>query len=248
LDLQVGNRLILVTSDNPLLTTSHLPFKVQELTHTTEQNEAQIIIQNQIDLNSRFGRLLCAILSYQGFEKAYTIISEQRQLKDGIFKTISTKFYFTQILVSLAMSIIEREYDRGSIEFRSSEQLVKEIGNVISKENNTRNHHGTNPYDWLYLLIQALHEFIDSKFFISFPWCCNWTVKAKQQHKLQTILSDLSLLSTTDISKNKYIYSAVKLLRLQKLASLSLPAADVRKTCVRSIEEIQAWKAEQNLS
>jgi hypothetical protein len=48
-------------------------------------------------------------------------------------------------------SIIEREYNRGSVEFPSSERLVKEISNVIAKENHTGNQHLADPNDWLYL-------------------------------------------------------------------------------------------------
>ncbi len=48
-----------------------------------------------------------------------------------------------------------------------------------------------------------------------------------------------------EISRYKKIYQEVRSLRLQKLASLSLPTADVRKSSVRSIAEIQVWKVEQ---
>jgi hypothetical protein len=68
----------------------------------------------------------------------------------------------------------------------------------------------------------------------------HWTRKAKQRHKLLTILNDLSLLSAVKIPEYKPIYRDVRNLRLQKLANLSLPAADARKSSVRSITEIQA--------
>jgi hypothetical protein len=53
--------------------------------------------------------------------------------------------------------------------------------------------------DWFYLLIQSLYEYIDSKFWSSFPW----TTKAKQRHQLQSILGDLLSLTTNDITKTK---------------------------------------------
>ncbi|CAF3198815.1 unnamed protein product [Rotaria sp. Silwood2] len=203
LDSQVGNRLIMVTSDDPLLVNSHLPSTLKTQLNKKRQNgidssrkhkidkksELSSIIQSEIDLNSNFGRLLCAILFYQGFEKSHTMISEKHELARCVFIMNSNKFNSDQILASLAMSIIEREYDRETLEFPLSKLLVKKIANVIEKEKNMTNDHGIHDNDWLYLLIQALSDYIDSKFFSSFPWC-NSTDKAKQRHQLKKILND----------------------------------------------------------
>ncbi|CAF4237445.1 unnamed protein product, partial [Adineta steineri] len=193
LDCQVGNRLIMVptNNNNPLLTSSNLPFIIQTELNTTQQQSR--IIQNEIDLNSHFGRLLCAILFYQGFEKSYLIISEQDELSTCIFSTGSHKFNYNQILISLAMSIIEREYDRQILQFPSSKKLIHQIENIIHREDKTN--YGMNENDWFYLLIQSLYEYIDSKFWSSFPWC-GCTMKAKQRHKLQELLNDLLSLTT----------------------------------------------------
>jgi len=260
LDCQLGPRLIMVTSDNPLITTSHLPFLISDSldknqTETTDpsNDECQIdvgersdkisAIQSDIDLNSRFGRLICAILSYQGFERAYSILREQQELSLCTFKKISNRFSFHQILVALAMSIIEREYDRGSLEFPSTHQLLTEISHVIAQEGNTTNGNG-----WLYLVIQSLYAYIDSKFFSSFPWCCGFTIKSKQRTKLQLILNDLLSLIATEIPKNKQVYPEVENLKLQQITNLKFPIADRRETCVRSMAEIQAWQSEQQSS
>ena len=252
LNSELANRVIIVSSDQPLITTSHLPFTipdsvdVDQLTTTDFSNEHRIemehIIESDIDLNSRFGRLLCAMLSYQGFTKAYRIISEQRELVTCTFRKISNRFSFHHILVALAMSTIEREYDRGSLEFPASEQLVREIANIIATENNTG---GVNENGWFYLLIQALYEYTGSKFFSSFPWCCGCSVKSKQRSRLLQILNDLLSLTTTEIAKNKAIYPEVQMLKLQKLAALAFPIADVREICVRSLGTIYAWQTEQ---
>ncbi|CAF2871134.1 unnamed protein product [Rotaria sp. Silwood2] len=97
LDFQVGNRLILINSESPLLAISHLPFKVQTRLNRNQLNElissheyeigineidntAQLeesIIQDKIHLDSQLARLLCAILFYQGFEKSLMMISEK---------------------------------------------------------------------------------------------------------------------------------------------------------------------------
>jgi hypothetical protein len=69
LNSQVGSRLSVVPIDNPLLTASRLPFTIRTQVNTNQENEVapsdeqvRNIIQNEIDLNSQFGRLLCAIL------------------------------------------------------------------------------------------------------------------------------------------------------------------------------------------
>jgi hypothetical protein len=260
LDTRVGERLVVVSIDNPLLTSSHLPFTIQTKPNANQQSEIvplhqpemnnqsqnHGIIQKEIMLNSNFGRLLCAMLFYQGFEKSHRIISEQHELAYSTFTIDSNKFTFNQILTSLAMSIIEREYDREIVEFQLSDQLMIQIINILGKENNPNNDHWENENDWFYLLIQSLYEYIDSKFWSSFPWC-GCTIKARQRHKLQQILSDLLSISTNDIPKNKRIYPEVQILRLQKLANLSFPAADKRDMCARPMDEIRTWKAEQKL-
>ena len=264
LNSQVGNRLTMVRSNNPLLTGSHLPFSLEAQRTTNEQSEVvpshqqktdtdqmvdhsqrRSVINNQIDLNSQFGRLLCAMLFYQGFEKSHKIISENGELASCIFTTGRNLLNFNQILASLAMSIIESEYDRGSLEFGSSERVVNQIANIIGQENNSGNDRGVNQNDWFYLLIQSLYEYIDSKYWSSFPWC-GCTMKAKQRHKLQQILNDLLVLTTNEIPKNKEIQQQVQVLRLQKLANLNFPAADKREVCARPINEIRAWQLEQN--
>ncbi|CAF1454036.1 unnamed protein product [Rotaria sp. Silwood1] len=268
LDFQVGNRLILVNSESPLLANTHLPFKLQAQLNTNQQNEVvpsreydigindmvktlqidENIIQDEIQLNSQFGRLLCAILFYQGFEKSLMMINHKCELTRCIFVSDSSKFNFNQIVASLAMSIIEREYNRGSLEFHSLTLIVDQAANAIGKLYNiTRTtDHVADQNNWLYLLIQSLYEYIDSKFFISFPWygCTN---KAKQRRKLQEIVSDLISLSTHEIPRNKELYQTVQMMRLQKLAKLQFPAADKRENCVRRIIEIQAWKEKQNI-
>ena len=143
------------------------------------------------------------------------------------------------------MSIIEREYDRESLQFESSKQLVDQITNIIGKKNNTSNDFGVDKDGWFYLLIQAFYEYIDSKFWSSFPWC-GCTNKAKQSHKLQEILNDLLSLTTNDIPKNKEIQRQVQILRLQKLANLNFPTADKREMCARPMNEVRAWQLEQN--
>ncbi|CAF3875031.1 unnamed protein product [Rotaria sp. Silwood1] len=244
LDSQVGNRVIMTPSNNPLLTSSKLPSILQG--QQSNVNSSQDIIQKEIDLNSQFGRLLCAILFYQGFEKSHMIISERRELANYIFTTGSRILNFNQILTSLAMSIIEREYDRQALEFQSSQRLVNQIAIVIKKENNQVDARVIHKNDWFYLLIQSLYEYIDSKFWSSFPWC-GCTTKAKQRHKLQQILDDLLALTSNDIPKNKEIQREVQILRLQKLANLKFPAADKREICARPIEEIRAWQLEQKI-
>ncbi|CAF3966703.1 unnamed protein product [Rotaria sp. Silwood1] len=258
LDSQVGSRLIMVTSDDPLLVNSHLPFTLKTQLINKRQNEInsphnqnidkksefQHIIQREIDLNSNFGRLLCAILFYQGFEKSHAIISEKHELASCVFIMNSNKFNFDQILASLAMSIIEREYDREILEFPLSKLLVKQIANVIEKEKNRTNDHEVQNNGWLYLLIQAVSEYIDSKFLNSFPWC-NSTDKAKQRHELIKILNYLHSLSTYKIRRNKNMKQEVRNLRLQKLANLQFPAADRRENCVRPMSKILAWQEEQ---
>jgi hypothetical protein len=243
LDSQVGNRLIMVTCKNPSLVSSHLPFKLQ-----AQQNKMDnaLKIQEEIDLNSQFGRLLCAILFYQGFEKSFMIISEKHELAKCVFRSDSNKFSSSQILASLAMSIIEREYNRGSLEFQSSGQLVKQASNVIGKVNNIAGKigHEADQNHWLYLLIQSLYQYINSRPFICFP-CCNCTNEAKQRHKLKEILADLLSLSTHEIPKNKTLYPTVEMMRLQSLAKLQFPASDTREHCVRQIIKIQMWKEEQ---
>ncbi|CAF1254875.1 unnamed protein product [Adineta steineri] len=256
LDSQVDNRISMVPCDNPLLTSSNLPFVLQTQMNTNQHevstnkidNNSQVrsIITNEIDLNSQFGRLLCAILFYQGFEKSHMIISEQSELAFCIFTTGSNKLNFSQILVSLAMSIIEREYDRESLQFESSKQLVDQITNIIGKENNTDNEFGVDTNGWFYLLIQALYGYIESKFWSSFPWC-GCTNKAKQRHKLQEILNDLLSLTTNGIPKNKEIQRQVQILRLQKLANLNFPTTDKREICARPMNEVRAWQLEQNI-
>ncbi|CAF1349070.1 unnamed protein product [Rotaria magnacalcarata] len=264
LDSQIGNRVIMVTCDDPRLTKSHLPFILQDEVNTEQHDEivlhshdckivvdevyneaqSQRIVQTKTYLTSQFGRLLCAILFYQGFEKSHMIISEKCELANCIFTNYSNSYNFNQILVGLVMSIIEREYDRESVEFQSTDQLMNEIASVIKKESNTANKHSTDKNNWLYLLIQSLHEYIDSKFWSSFPWC-GCTNKAKQRSKLQAILSDLHSYSTIEICKNKEMFEAVRILRLQKLAKLNFPVADKRDNCARPLVEIQQWKVEQ---
>ncbi|CAF2835484.1 unnamed protein product [Rotaria sp. Silwood2] len=263
LNSEVGNRLIVINSKSPLLADSHLPFKLQAQLKINQQSEVIPSCENKIrinkmhgasqfediiQLNSQFGRLLCATLFYQGFKKSLMMISEKSILARCIFVSDSNKFTFNEILVSLAMSIIEREYNRGSLEFHTSKRIVNQAANVIGKVNNiTRircREEGRN--DWLYLLIQSLYEYIDSKFCISFPWygCRN---KAKQRQKLQEILDDLLSLSAHEIPKNEALYHAVQMMRLQKLAKLQFPAADARENCARQITEIRAWKEEQRI-
>jgi hypothetical protein len=202
--------------------------------------------QQEIDLNSHFGRLVCAILCYQGFEKSYAMIGENSELINYTFIKHIDKFSFHQLLVSLAMSIIEREYDRGSLGFFSTEQLMIEITNVIKQETRAELNRTVNMNSWSYLLIQALHEYIDSKFFNSFPWC-GCTTKAKQRHKLQDFLNDIHSLIVTEIPKNKQMYADVRKLRLQTLAILQFPASDKREECIRSFVEIQPWQIEQRI-
>ncbi|CAF1275340.1 unnamed protein product [Adineta ricciae] len=261
LNSQVGNRVILVPSYDPWLVNSHLPFTLQAQSNTTQQSrdvsasmndmdrqsQIQNIIQHEINLSSQFGRLICAILFYQGFAKSYAIIAEKRELSSCIFATGTDRFTFNQILVGLAMSIIEREYDRGTREFQSSKQLINQVANMIARENNITSDHRTGANGWFYLLIQSLYEYIDSKFWSSFPWC-SCTNKAKQRHKLQEILSDLHSLSPNEIRRNKEIGQAVQILRLQKLADLKFPAADKREHCARPISEILAWQQEQRIT
>ncbi|CAF4024170.1 unnamed protein product [Adineta steineri] len=237
LDCQVGSRLIMVptNNNNPLLTSSNLPIQTQ--LNTNQQNE--------IDLNSHFGRLLCALLFYQGFEKSYRIISEEEELSTCIFSTGSHKFNYNQILISLIMSTIEREYDRQILQFPSSKKLIHQIEIIIRKEDKTN--YGMNENDWFYLLIQSLYEYIDSKFWNSFPWC-GCTMKAKQRHELQELLNDLLSLTTIDIARNKNIYEQLSILRLQKLANLYFPAADYRPISARPIYEIQTWQREQQMN
>ena len=104
LEPQVDNRINMVPCNNPLLTSSNLPFTLQTQMNTNQQSEAVLsrqhkvitneidnnsqvrnIITNEIDLNSQFGRLLCAILFYQGFEKSHMIISEQNELASILY-------------------------------------------------------------------------------------------------------------------------------------------------------------------
>ena len=240
LDSQIGNRLMMIPCDNPLIASSHLPVKLDtdmntNKIHCTREHEndavktnyklqMQGIIQNEIYLNSHFGRLICAILFYQGFEKSNQLIIDKHELASCIFVSYPNKFSFNQILVSLAMSIIEREYDRNIIEFPSSKQLANDITQVITNENNPRNDHGLDQNHWFYLLIQSLYEYIDSKFWSSFPWC-GCTTKAKQRHKLLEIFNDLYSLSTIEIPKNKEIYPTLKILRLQKLANIQISSS-----------------------
>jgi hypothetical protein len=254
LNSQVGSRLSVVPIDNPLLTASRLPFTIRTQVNTNQENEVapsdeqvRNIVQNEIDLNSQFGRLLCAILFHLGFEKSHMIISENGELASCRFTTGSKILTFNQILVSLAMSIIEREYDRENLEFEVSKQLFVQTANIIARADNHGSDRGIDKSDCFYLLIQSLYEYIDSKFWSSFPWCCAWTTKAKQRHQLQAILGDLLSLTTNDIPKNKEIYREVQVLRLQKLANLKFPAADKREVCARPIDEIYAWQAEQNI-
>ncbi|CAF4421572.1 unnamed protein product, partial [Rotaria magnacalcarata] len=250
LDSQIGNRVIMVACDDPRLTKSHLPFILQHEVNTEQHDEivlhshackivvdevyneaqSQRIVQPKTYLTSQFGRLLCAILFYQGFEKSHMIISEKSELANCIFTNYSNSYNFNQILVGLVMSIMDREYDRESVEFQSTDQLMKEIASVIKKENNMANKHSADKNNWLYLLIQSLHEYIDSKFWSSVPWC-GCTNKAKQRFKLQAILSDLHSYSTIEICKNKEMFEAVRILRLQKLAKLNFPVADKRDNC-----------------
>ena len=251
----VNNRIIVVPTNNPLITTSHLPFIIPDLVETNEQGThveeistdipMRKMIQSDIDLNSRFGRILCAILSYQGFQKAYAIIPAQHELVTCVYKKISARLTFHHLLAALFMSTIEREYDRGSAEFSSSEELVGEISNILNREHNSTSTPGASENGWLYLLIQSLYEYIGSKFFSSFPWCCGCSVKSKQRSKLQHILNDLLSLASTEISKNKQIFPEVKILRLHQLADLKFPVGDVRENCFRSLEEIQSWQRAQ---
>ncbi|UJR18139.1 hypothetical protein I4U23_005039 [Adineta vaga] len=201
----------MIPRDKRLLANEHVPF----------------IITNEIDLNSRFGRLISAILLYQGFEKSYRIINEKWQLANCIFISDSIHLNFNQILVSLAMSIIQCEYDRHSREFLLSKRLIMEITRITKNRNNTTND------DWFYLLIQSLYEYIDSKFWKSFPWC-GYTKKPKQRHKLQKIINNLCSLSTVKVQKNKEIYHEVRLLRLQRLAKLQFSTADAKENRTRS--------------
>ncbi|CAF0885895.1 unnamed protein product [Rotaria sordida] len=262
LDSQVGNRLIMITSANSLLVASHLPFPlvtpplnsnrqsdIDPLCKKTLHNKSELsrIIQSEIDLTSNFDRLLCALLFYQGFEKSHAIISEKHELANCVFKIGLNKFSFDEVLASLAMSIIEREYDRGTLEFPLSKQLVQQIANVIQKGKDTTYEHGRYNNKWFYLLIQSLSEYIDSKFVIFFHWH-NYTEKVKQRRQLMKILHDLHSLSTYKILTNKQINQEVRKLRLQKLANLKFPAADKRENCVRSINEIQAWIEEQKFN
>ncbi|CAF1520738.1 unnamed protein product [Adineta ricciae] len=227
LNSYLANRIIIISGDNYSLVHRHLPFilsyglttKLQtSVDKMSIQSENQDMTENKIHLNSRFGRLICAILMYQGFGKSYRIISEKNRLADYIFVTDSIQLDFNQILVSLAMSIIEYEYDRNSLEFLLTKNLMKEIANIITNKNSVTN-------NWFYLLIQSLYEYIDSKFSKSFPWC-TYTKKAQQRHKLQKIINDITSLAACKIPKNKEIYDLVRDLRLQRLAKLQLPGAD----------------------
>ncbi|CAF2166781.1 unnamed protein product [Rotaria magnacalcarata] len=268
LDSQVGNRFIVINSKSTLLTDSHLPFKLQASSNTNQQGKVlpsckntvgittigntsqieEVIIQDAIHMNSQFGRLLCAVLFYQGFEKSLQMIYEKSTLARCIFALDSSEFSFSEIVVSLAMSIIEREYDRGSLEFLTSKRIVKQAVNMIEKVNNITRVKVMKEFDnnWLYLLIQSLYEFIHSKSLVFFPWHA-YTNKAKQQQKLKEILRDLLSLSIHEIPKVKSLYQIVQTMRLQKLANLQFPAADTRKNCVRQLREIQAWKVGQKI-
>jgi hypothetical protein len=226
LNFHVGNRFILINSEC-----------INEIDNTAQIEES--MIYDKIHLDSQLGRLLCAILFYQGFEKSLMMISEKSKLVKCIFVLDSREFSFDKILVSLAMSIIERECDRGSLEFHSSKLIVNQISHIKN--------HREDQHNWLHLLIQSLHEYIDSKFGMSFPWhgCTN---KAKQRKKLQDILSNLRSLTTDRVPKNKELCHTIQNMRLQKLAKLQFPAADARKDCVRKITEIRKWKEEQRTS
>ncbi|CAF4357606.1 unnamed protein product, partial [Adineta steineri] len=169
----------------------------------------------------------------------------EEELSTCIFSTGSHKFNYNQILISLIMSTIEREYDRQILQFPSSKKLIHQIEIIIRKEDKTN--YGMNENDWFYLLIQSLYEYIDSKFWNSFPWC-GCTMKAKQRHELQELLNDLLSLTTIDIARNKNIYEQLSILRLQKLANLYFPAADYRPISARPIYEIQTWQREQQMN
>ena len=235
LDFQVGHRLILVNSHNALLTGSNSPF-------TSQRNGP-----TEINLNSLSGRLLCAILCYLGFTKSQLIASNNTELARSTYSTGSRLLNFNQILASLAMSIIEREYDRQSLIFRSSEELVSQIANIIGKEDNHGKDRGIDKNDWFYLLVQCLYGYIDSKFWRAFPWC-GCTAKAKQLNRLRQILSDLLSLTTNEIPKDEDIQREVPTYRLQRLANLNFPAADRREVCARPIEEIRTWQLEQSVA
>ena len=249
LNASFNNRLIVIPCDDPLITTSHLPIIIpaslefQEMVTQAPDDYKQI--RESIDLNSRFGRLLCAILSYQGFEKAYTIIEQQRELATCVYKKLSAQYTFNHLLAALAMTTIVREYDRGCVQFPSSDQLVQNISTVFNRANNQENARMISDNGCVYLLVQSLYEYIGSKFFSSFPWCCGCSVKSKQRTKLKQIRDDLLSLTTTEMPKNKQSFPEVQKLRLNQLATLRFPIADVRPFCVRSYPQMHTWQTEQ---
>ncbi|CAF5115795.1 unnamed protein product, partial [Rotaria magnacalcarata] len=110
LNARFGNRLILVNSCMPFK--MEAPFKAK----TNSKSQSSKITQNVIDLNSNFG-------SQNNDLTKFTFVKDSHQLN------------FSQILASLAMSTIEREYDRGVLEFPLSKQIVQQIFKDISRVN-----------------------------------------------------------------------------------------------------------------
>ncbi|CAM4776244.1 unnamed protein product [Rotaria magnacalcarata] len=242
LNARFGNRLILVNSCMPFK--MEAPFKAK----TNSKSQSSKITQNVIDLNSNFGRLLCALLCCQGLERSFAMLSQNNDLTKFTFVKDSHQLNFSQILASLAMSTIEREYDRGVLEFPLSKQIVQQIFKVITRENITKNDSRKTTWDdILYLLIQSLSGYIKSKSSCSFPRH-NWKNKRKQRHQLIEILNDLRSLSNYEIGSNKNVNEEVEVLQLQKLANLTFPITDKRDNCVRSVAEIQAWNEEQQMN
>ncbi|CAF4486706.1 unnamed protein product [Rotaria magnacalcarata] len=176
------------------------------------------------------------------------MLSQNNDLTKFTFVKDSHQLNFSQILASLAMSTIEREYDRGVLEFPLSKQIVQQIFKVITRENITKNDSRKTTWDdILYLLIQSLSGYIKSKSSCSFPRH-NWKNKRKQRHQLIEILNDLRSLSNYEIGSNKNVNEEVEVLQLQKLANLTFPITDIRDNCVRSVAEIQAWNEEQQMN
>ena len=221
LDSETGARLIMILTNDPRLVST----------------------QNQIDLRSNFGRLFCALLFYQDFQKSLAMTNEPSDLTNYIFTYDTLKFTFHQILAALVMSIIERECDRGTLQFPSSKQLVRRAARTMTSPTNNP---PIDPNHWLYLLIQSLSEYIENSFSSSFSWISGAN-RNKQRQKLSEILNKLQALSTKKIVRNKTIAEEVRQLRLQTLANLKFPVADRREINVRPISDIEAWKEEQKL-
>ncbi|CAM4934778.1 unnamed protein product [Rotaria socialis] len=254
LNARFCNRLILVNSCMPFKMEAHFNANQQAYVNTMykpksyHKSQSSKITENGIDLNSNFGRLLCALLCCQGFERSVAMLSQNSDLTKLMFIKDSHQLSFNQILVSLAMSTIEREYDRGVMEFPLSKQILQQIFKAITRENIAKNDtRKTALANILYLLIQSLSGYIESKTCCYFSWH-NLTRERKQRHQLIEILNDLRSLSNYEIGSNKNVNEEVEVLQLQKLANLTFPITDKRDNCVRSVAEIQAWNEEQQMN